>query len=139
MRIQDRSTLGQTRRLQFLLLVLILWDVLAIAAELAFGSPLFEFEDGEIDGYFAARGSFGGAALVTLVMYVYALVRGPARYRGVLWAGVVEQAAIALFSVYHYAANQMTFKGMGLSLAISLALLVVLLVSMPREPRTSAP
>jgi hypothetical protein len=131
MRTQDRVP-GQTRRLQILLLLLIFWDVLAIAAELSFGSALFRVDEGEIEGYVAVRGSFGGAALVTAVMYLYALVRGPVRHRGVLWAGVVQQGAAALFGVYHVAAGDIAFQGLALTLVISLALMVLLLLSMPR-------
>ena len=124
---------SQNRRLQFLLLLLIVWDALALAAELSFGGPLFEPSDGEIGGFLAARGSFGGAALVPLVAYIYGFVRGPLRHRGVLWLGVIEQGATALFAVYHTAVGDIDFEGMVLPLAVAAALLVLLLTNMPRQ------
>ena len=124
---------SQNRRLQFLLLLLIVWDALALAAELSFGGPLFEPSDGEIGGFLAARGSFGGAALVPLVAYLYGFARGPLRHRGVLWLGVIEQGATALFAVYHAALGDIDFEGMVLPLAVAAALLVLLLTNMPRQ------
>jgi hypothetical protein len=129
---EQRASRGQNRRLQVALILLILWDLFALAAELSFGSPLLRLEDERIGGWLAARGSFSGAAMVTLVMYAFALLRGPSRHRGVLWAGVVQQAAAALFGVYHWASKDITLEGMALTLAVSLGLLVVLLLNMPR-------
>ncbi len=124
---------SQTRRLQLLLLVLILWDALALLAELSFGGPLFEPSEDKIGGVLAARGSFGGAALVPLIAYVYALLRGPVRHRGVFWLGVLEQGATALLSVYHTAVGDIEVEGMVLPLAVAAGLLVLLLVNMPRQ------
>src|SRR3989304_227157 len=53
---------SQNRRLQFLLLLLIVWDALALAAELSFGGPLFEPSDGAIGGLLAGGRAAPSAA-----------------------------------------------------------------------------
>jgi hypothetical protein len=128
-----RSDSTQTRRLQLILLLLILWDAIAIAAELSYGGPLFKLSGSEIGGVIAARGSFGGAAAVTLIAYAYGLLRGAERHRGVLWLGVLEQGATALFAVYHIAVNDIEVEGGLVPLAVASGLLVLLLTNMPRQ------
>jgi|SRR3990172_2111715 len=123
----------QTRRLQLLLLLLILWDALALVAELSFGGPLFETSGDDIGGVLAGRGSFGGAAAVLLLAYVYALARGPLRHRGVLWLGVLEQAATGLFSAFHVAVGDMDVEAAIVPIVVSGALFVLLLLNMPRQ------
>ena len=50
-----------------------------------------------------------------------------------LWLGVIEQGATALFAVYHTAVGDIDFEGMVLPLAVAAALLVLLLTNMPRQ------
>ncbi len=116
---------------------MVVWDALALIAELSFGSPLFKVSGDQIGGVLAAHGSFGGAMVVPLALYVYTFVRGPLRYRGVLWLGALEQSAAALFAVYHAAAGDVKVEGIIVPLVVSGALLVLLLVNMPRGATTS--
>ncbi len=113
------------------LLLMIAWDALGLVAELTFGSPLFEISGGRISGVLAAHGSFGFSLAVPLTLYVYALVRGPLRYRGLLWVGVLEQVLVALSSIYHVAMKDITVEGIVLPLIVSLFLVVLLLTNMP--------
>jgi hypothetical protein len=124
-------------RLQVVLLLLIVWDVLGIAAELTYGGPLFKLSGDKIDGFLGARGAFNGGLFVPLAIYAYAFVRGPGRRGGLLWVGVVEQLAGALFGVYHVASGDVRFGAAVAQLAVSLALLLAVLLNMPREPATS--
>jgi hypothetical protein len=130
--VDSRQASSQLRRLQTLLMLMVLWNLLAFAAELTFGSPLFRIDDDRIGGFLAARGSFSGAMLVPVVLYLYALARNPLRQRGIIWCGVLEQAAAALLAVYHVAARDIQVEGMVLPLIVSLVLLVLLLINMPR-------
>ncbi|HLF76818.1 MAG TPA: hypothetical protein VJB57_04950 [Dehalococcoidia bacterium] len=134
----DSRSAHATRRLQLILLAMIAWDLLALAAELSFGGPLLKIDGDKLSGILAARASVGGAAVVTIVMYLYALVRGPVRHRGVLWAGVLELGAGALFAVYHVAAGDIKVEGMIVPLVVSAVLLVMLLLSMPRSPAVTS-
>ena len=133
-----RTNPSTSRRLQFILLLLILWDILALAAELSFGSPLFEIEGNKIDGLLAGRGSFSGAAVVPIGLYIYAFVRGPVRHRNILWVAVLEQVATALFTVFHVAAGDLKVQGMILPVVISLALAAVILTNLPRNQQPVA-
>jgi hypothetical protein len=128
----SRSSHATDRRLQLLLLVMIAWDALALMAEVSFGSPLLKIDGDKLGGVLAARASMSGASVVTMVMYLFALVRGPVRHRGVLWAGVIELGAGALFAVYHGAIGDIKVEGMIVTLIVSTGLLVLLLLSMPR-------
>jgi hypothetical protein len=135
--VDSRRGLSPRLRLQVVLLLLIVWDVLGIAAELTYGGPLFKFSGSKIDGLLGARGAFNGGLFVPLAVYVYAFVRGPGRRGGLLWVGVVEQLAGALFSVYHVASGDIRFGAAIAQLAVSLCLLVGVLLNMPREPAAS--
>ena len=129
---ESRHTTAQLRRLQLLLLAMILWDALALVASMTFGSPLAEIDGDRIGGVLAARVTFSGAVLVPMVIYLYALARNPQRHRGVIWAAVVEQGAAALFAVYHVAVKDINVEGAVVPLVVALVLLVGLLINMPR-------
>jgi len=125
------------RRLQLVLLLMIVWEVLAIVAELTFGGPLFKISDGEIGGIIGGRGGFSGLALVPLAIYAYVLLRGPLRFAGLLWVGVLEQGAAALFIVYHLAVGVVKFEASIAPLIVSGGLVILLLVNMPRNEASS--
>jgi hypothetical protein len=133
--LETRQSTAQLRRLQLLLLVMIVWDLLALAGELSFGGPLIKLEDGEIDGVLGARASFAGAAVVPIGLYLYALVRGPARHRFVLWCAALEQGSAALFGVYHVAAGNIDLAPALVPLVVAIVLLVLVLVNMPNAAR----
>ena len=67
----SRQTTAQLRRLQLLLVAMILWDILAVITALSFGGPLAEIDGDRIGGVLAARVGFSGAVLVPIVMYLY--------------------------------------------------------------------
>ncbi len=122
----------QLRRLQMLLLLMILWDLLAVLAEISFGGPLMKVSGSHVGGIMAAKTSMSGAALVPICLYLYALARNPMRHRGVIWAGLVEQGAAAAFAVYHLVASDIKIEGMVLTLIVSVLFFLLLLVNMPR-------
>jgi len=135
--VDSRRGLSPRLRLQSVLLLMIAWDAIAVLAELTFGGPLFKISEAKISGWIGARGAFGGIAVVPLVLYSYALVRGPVRYRGLLWVGVLEQTMAALFGVYHLAVHDVKPEAAVAPIVISLGLVVLLLTNMPREQTTS--
>jgi hypothetical protein len=136
-RVETARGLSPRVRLQLVLLLLIAWDLIGLLAELGFGSPLFKVSGDRVTGILAARGSFGGALVVPLTLYIYALIRGPMRYRGLVWIGVLEQAMVVVFAIYHTAANDIRVAGAVAPVVVSSALIVLLLLNMPRGPETS--
>ena len=136
-RVETSRGLSPRVRLQLVLLLLIAWDLVGLLAELSFGSPLFKVSGDRVTGILAARGSFGGALVVPLTLYIYALIRGPMRYRGLVWIGVLEQAMVVVFAVYHTVADDIKVAGAVAPIIVSGALVVLLLLNMPRGTETS--
>jgi hypothetical protein len=136
-RVETSRGLSPRVRLQLVLLLLIAWDLIGLLAELSFGSPLFKVSGDRVTGILAARGSFGGALVVPLTLYIYALIRGPMRYRGLVWIGVLEQAMVVVFAVYHTVADDIKVAGAVAPIIVSGALVVLLLLNMPRGTETS--
>jgi hypothetical protein len=137
--LDSRQNTAQLRRLQLLLLLMILWDLLSLLAELSFGGPLIKIHDDAIGGILGARASFSGAALVPIGLYFYALVRGPMRHRGVLWCAALEQGGAALLGVYHVAVKDVEVSGTIAPLVVALVLLVLVLINMPGAAARQAP
>jgi hypothetical protein len=74
---------------------------------------------------------------VPLALYIYAFVRGPSRYRGLLWVAVLEQSMVVVFSLYHVVANDVTPEGAIVPIVVSGILVFLLLVNMPRGEVTA--
>jgi hypothetical protein len=130
---ETRRSFPTGRRLHFVLLLLILWDVIGLVAELSFGSFLVQVSDNEIEGALGSRVSLSGASLVPLAVYVFMLARGPIRHRNLIWVAVVEQGAAAFFAVFHIAAGDIEVTYAAIPLAVSIGLLVLVLMNMPRQ------
>ena len=130
--IEGRQSGARLRRLQALLILMLLWDLLALLAAFSFGSSLMKIDGDEIGGVLAAKASFSGAGLVPIAVYFYGLVRNPLRHPGVLWVGVIEQAAAAIVSLYHVATGNLQIEGAVLTVIVSVILLALLLANMPR-------
>jgi hypothetical protein len=130
--IEPRDSNAHLRRLQVLLVLMLLWDLLALFAALSFGSALMKIDGDEISGFLGAKVSLSGAALVPVAIYFYGLVRSPVRHPGVIWVGVIEQAAVVLFGLYHLGTGDLAVQGAVLPIVVSLVLLVLLLANMVR-------
>jgi hypothetical protein len=135
--IEGRLDDGPLRRLQILLVLMLLWDLLALLASLSFGGALMKIDGDEIGGVLAAKLSFSGAALVPIAVYFYGLVRNPLRHPGVLWVGMIEQGAAVLFALYHVVAGDIAVEGAVLTVVVSTALLALLLVTVARGDMNS--
>ena len=119
------------------LVLLIAWEVLGLLAELSFGGPLLHISGSKISGILAARASTSGALVVPLALYIYAFVRGPSRYRGLLWVAVLEQSMVVVFAIYHVVGNDVAFEGAIVPAVVSALLVLLLLVNMPRGEVTA--
>lgn len=130
--LEARHSNAQLRRLQTLLLLMILWDALALMAEFSFGGALMKVDGGKIGGLLGGRTSLSGAALVTISAYVYGLVRNPLRHAGVIWVGIVAQAGAVFFALYHLAFEDITAEAAILPGVVAAVLLVLLVINLPR-------
>ena len=134
---RTRRGISLRTRLSVILLLMIAWDAIGIVAEMTFGGPLFKASGDKISGVIGAHGAFGGALAVPLVLYVYALIRGPLRYRGLVWVGVLEQGVAIFFTLYHVGVSQMKVEAMIVPLLVSVVLVILLLSNVPAsEPST---
>ena len=106
--------------------------LLAVLAALSFGSGLMKIDGDEIGGLLGAKASFSGAGLVPVAVYFYGIVPNPLRHPGVIWVGIVEQAAAILASLYHVVGNDLQLEGAILTIVVSVVLLALLVVNMPR-------
>ena len=132
MSIQRRPALSAQRRLQLVLLLMIVWEALLLASELSFGSRLFDVDGEQISGVLGARGSFAGAGVVPIALYGFAFTRGPLRHPSILLVGALEQVAAIVFGGYHVVVDDVELAAFIVPLAVSLAFLGLLLVNMPR-------
>lgn len=115
-------------RLQLILLLLALWDLLAFALELT-NTRLLSI--GRIDGVLGAR-PISGTVGVLAIAYLYA-ARNPVRHRFVLWLASLEQV-VALFSAtFHWARGDIGFGQAALPIVVAVAFLALLIGSLPRQ------
>ena len=85
-----------------------------------------------IGGILAAKATFSGAHVVPMAVYLYGLVRNPLRHPGVLWVGVIEQAAVIIAAGVHMFGSDIEVPGAVVPIAVSAAFLVLLLANMPQ-------
>jgi hypothetical protein len=130
--MEGRPSNANLRRLQVLLILMLLWDLIGVLASFSFGSSLMKIDGDEIGGLLAAKASFSGAGIVPIAVYFYGIVRNPIRHPGVPGVGIVEQAAAIIVSLYHVVGNDLKIEGAILTVVVSVVLLALLVVNMPR-------
>ena len=130
--IEGRKSNAQLRALQVLLVLMLLWNLLAVLAALSFGNALMKIDGNEIGGILGAKTSLSGAGLVPATVYFYGLVRNPIRNPGVIWVGMVEQGAAILVSIYHVVSDHLQPEGAILTVVVSVVFLALLIVNLPR-------
>jgi hypothetical protein len=131
-KIEGRQSGAQLRRLQTLLVLMLLWDLIALLASFSFGGVLMKIDGDEIGGLIGAKASFSGAGLIPIAVYFYGIVRNPLRHPGVLWIAAVEQAAAILVSLYYVASDDLKPEAALVTVVVSVLLLSLLLINMPR-------
>ncbi len=115
-------------RLQLLLGVLAIWNLLAFLLELTNTGPL---QIGGVDGVLGAR-AYSGATGVLAVAYLYA-IRNPLRYRFIVWMAALEQL-LALFAYgFHWTVDDVSTGEVLLPAVIAIGLLVALVMHLPRQ------
>jgi hypothetical protein len=132
------SALQTLRQPRIVLILLAIWDILGIVAQLLSGSFLFDMEGHEASGILAGR-VFDASMIVPAILYIYA-ARDPKRYHRVFWLALVEQVAVVLSCFYHRGAGDITWAAAIVPAAISggLIFLVFFNLFQPREAVSSS-
>jgi hypothetical protein len=115
-------------RLQLVLVLLAVWDLLAFLLELTNAGPM---KIGSIDGVLGAR-AVSGSGAVLAIAYLYA-ARNPIRYRFVLWLASLEQFIGLFAATFHWARGDVGFSQAIIPILVSAGFLVALMTSMPRQ------
>jgi hypothetical protein len=126
-----RPDATSTARLQLVLVLLALWDLLAFFLELTNAGPL---HIGAIDGVLGAR-SVGGANAVLAIAYLYA-ARNPIRYRFVLWLAALEQVVQLFSATFHWGRGDVGAAQAIVPILAAAIFLVLLMTNLPRQTDT---
>lgn len=118
-----------SRRLQLLLVLLALWDLLGGVVPFLSNGVVFEVKQ-EMDGILAAR-PFSGALFATALVYLYA-ARDPQRHRPVLWLAAFEQVVAIISAFYQWGADRIGIEGVVLPVVAAVTLLLAVMALYPR-------
>jgi hypothetical protein len=133
------SVLDTLRQPRIVLILLAVWGILGVVAEVLSGTFLFDLEGAEASGVFGGR-VFSASSVVPAIVYIYA-ARNPKRYRQVFWLALVEQVVLVLSCFYHRGAGDITWAGTIVPAVISGALIFLVFLNLfqPREVPPPAP
>jgi hypothetical protein len=127
------QTLRQPR---IVLILLAVWDIVGLIAQLLSGSFLFDMEGHEASGILGGR-VFSASMIVPAILYIYA-ARDPKRYRQVFWLALVEQVVLMLSCFYHRGAGDITWAGTIIPAVISGGLIFLVFFNL-FQPRQEVP
>ena len=130
------SFLEVLRQPRVMLILLAIWDILGVLAQLLSASFLFDMEGAEASGIFGGR-AFSASALIPAIVYLWAL-RNPQQHRPVFWLALIEQVALVLSSFYHAGAQDISWLGAIIPSIISGALIFLIFPNL-FQPRPSSP
>src|SRR3990170_337127 len=135
----ENPVMSTVRQPRVVLLLLGVWAVIGAVTEFFTSSGLFvDLHGGELDGALGGR-ALGWEAIPLAVLYLYC-ARNPARFHGVFWLALIEQAAAIVANVYHWGAGDFSFESVIIpaGVAAGLGLLVFLHLFQPKEPERAA-
>jgi hypothetical protein len=101
--------LDTLRRPRIVLILLAVWDIVGVVAQVLSGSFLFDMEGHEASGILAGR-AFSASMVVPAIIYIWA-ARDAKRHRQVFWLALVEQVVLVLSCFYHRGAGDITWAG----------------------------
>ena len=127
------QTLHQPR---IVLILLAIWAILGVVAQVLSGSVLFDMEGHEASGILAGR-AFSASMIIPAIIYIWA-ARDPKRHRQVFWLALVEQVVVVLSCFYHRGAEDITWAGTIIPAVISGGLIFLVFFNL-FEPRREAP
>jgi len=97
------SVLQTLRQPRIVLILLAIWAILGVVAQVLSGSVLFDMEGHEASGILAGR-AFSASMIIPAIIYIWA-ARDPKRHRQVFWLALVEQVVVVLSCFYHLGRN----------------------------------
>jgi hypothetical protein len=103
------SILQTLRQPRIVLILLAVWDIVGVVAQVLSGSFLFDMEGHEASGILAGR-AFSASMVIPAIIYLWA-ARDPKRHRQVFWLALVEQVVLVLSCFYHRGAGDITWAG----------------------------
>ena len=126
------SLLYTLRQPRVMLVLLAIWDIVGVLAQLLSDSLLFDMKR-EASGVLGGR-AFSASALIPAIVYLWAL-RDPQQHRRVFWLGLIEQVALILSSFYHKGAGDIGWEGVIIPSIISGALIFLIFPNLfqPKE------
>ena len=127
------QTLRQPR---MVLILLAVWDILAVITQVLSNSFLFDMEGHEASGILAGR-AFSASMVIPAIIYLWA-ARDPKRYRQVFWLALVEQVVVVLSCFYHRGAEDITWAGTIIPAVISGGLIFLVFFNL-FQPRKEVP
>jgi len=127
------QTLRQPR---IVLILLAVWDIVGVVAQVLSDSFLFDMKGAEASGILAGR-AFSASMVIPAIIYLWA-ARDPKRYRQVFWLALVEQVIVVLSCFYHRGAEDITWAGTIIPAAISGGLIFLVFFNL-FQPREEAP
>jgi len=135
------SALQTLRQPRIVLILLAIWDIVGIIAQVLSSSFLFDMEGHEASGILGGR-VFSASMVIPAIIYLWA-ARDPKRHRQVFWLALVEQVVLMLSCFYHRGAGDITWAGTIVPAVISggLVFLVFFNLFQPRQevPLPGAP
>lgn len=130
------SALQTLRQPRIVLVLLAIWDILGVVAQVLSGSFLFDMEGHEASGILAGR-AFSASMVIPAIIYLWA-ARDPKRHRQVFWLALVEQVVLVLSCFYHRGAGDITWAGTIIPAVISGGLIFLVFFNL-FQPREEAP
>jgi hypothetical protein len=128
--------LDTLRRPRIVLILLAVWAIVGVVAQVLSNSFLFDMEGHEASGILAGR-AFSASMVIPAIIYLWA-ARDPKRYRQVFWLALVEQVVVVLSCFYHRGAGDITWAGTIIPAAISAGLIFLVFFNL-FQPREEAP
>jgi len=120
---EQPSVLDMLRQPRVMLVLLAIWDILGVLAQLLSDSFLFDMKT-DASGILGGR-VFSASSLIPAIVYLWAL-RDPQQHRRVFWLGLIEQVILVLSSFYHKGAGDIGWAGVVIPSVISGALIFLI-------------
>jgi len=129
--------LDTLRRPRIVLILLAVWAIVGVVAQVLSNSFLFDMEGHEASGILAGR-AFSASMVIPAIIYLWA-ARDPRRYRQVFWLALVEQVVLVLSCFYHKGTGDITWPGAIIPAVVSGGLIFLVFFNMFQARQEALP